>query len=95
MAKEELVTKEVLIAKAMATLENFIKQLAIAVGENEDYGQMLWNRIRQSSGVLQEVAYYHDYGNLLCKHKVAGYTLADILVWQVDHLKHIWTDLRR
>ena len=87
MAKEELVTKEVLIAKAMATLENFIKQLAIAAGENEDYGQMLWNRIRQSSGVLQEVAYYHDYGNLLCKHKVAGYTLADILVWQVDHFK--------
>ena len=27
------------------------------------------------------------YGSFLCKYQVAGYTLADILVWQVDHFK--------
>lgn len=36
---------------------------------------------------MQELAYYHDYSRFLCEYKVAGYTLADALVWQVDHFK--------
>ena len=83
---KEQVTQEQ-IATAMATLENFIVQLAVAAGEGETYGAQLWEKICKSRGVLQEVAYYHDYGTLWCKHQVAGYTLADILVWQVDHFK--------
>lgn len=80
-------TQDEQLKKALETLENFVKGLAEAAGENESYAADLWERISKSSGVLQELAYYHDYGEFLCKHNVAGYTLADILVWQVDHFK--------
>ena len=87
MEKMENMTHEELLEKAMATLENFVRTLAVAAGEGEEYGVALWERIKQSNGILQELAYYHDYGTFLCRYQVAGYTLADVLVWQVDHFK--------
>lgn len=75
------------LAQAMQTLENYVRQLAEQAGENEEYATDLWERIQKSNGVLRELAYYHDYGNFWGQYQVAGYTLADILVWQVDHFK--------
>jgi hypothetical protein len=72
---------------ALETLKNYIVSLSLAAGKGEEYGSKLWERISRSEGVLKEVAYYHDYGNFWGKYKVSGYTLPDILVWQVDHFK--------
>ncbi len=75
------------LEQALATLQRFVARLAEQAGENSEYAAQLWQGIRQSLGLLQELAYYHDYGEFLCRYKVAGYTLADVLVWQVDHFK--------
>lgn len=74
-------------ALAMHTLEQYILGLAQCAGESCEYAEDLWTRLRHSAGVLTELSYYHDYGSFLCRYKVSGYTLADILVWQVDHFK--------
>lgn len=76
-----------LLMQAMKTLENFVLKLSKQAGMAEGYGENLWAKIEKSPGVLQELAYYHDYGKFLCKHVVEGYSLADILIWQVDHFK--------
>lgn len=75
------------LEKALDTLGRFVCRLAGQAGEDEGYGERLWDGIRKSEGLLQELAYYHDYGQFLCRYQVAGYTLADVLVWQVDHFK--------
>lgn len=75
------------LERALATLQGFVMTLAQQAGESPEYGMRLWQGIRQSAGLLQELAYYHDYGKFLCRYQVAGYTLADALVWQVDHFK--------
>lgn len=75
------------LQQALHTLENFIKALAVQAGESEAYGEELWSRIKASNGVLKEVAYYHDNAEIWGKYQVAGYSLTDILVWQVDHFK--------
>ena len=75
------------LERALAVLKDFVGTLAAQAGESEAYVERLWEGIRQSGGLLQELAYYHDKGQFLCKYEVAGYTLADILVWQVDHFK--------
>ena len=72
---------------AMNELHGFVMSLAEKAGESTEYGEQLWQGIRRSGGLLQELAYYHDYGSFLSKYKVEGYTLADALVWQVDHFK--------
>lgn len=75
------------LEKALAVLRDFVLDLAGQAGESEEYGERIWKGIRHSGGLLQELAYYHDYGDFLCRYSVAGYTLADVLVWQVDHFK--------
>ncbi len=72
---------------ALRELRGFVVTLAGQAGESEEYGERLWQGIRRSEGLLQELAYYHDYGRPLCRYQVAGYTLADVIVWQVDHFK--------
>ncbi len=80
-------TQEERLALAYQTLENWLGELVRKAGKSEEYGVELWKRLKDSRGILREFAYYHDYGNFLCEYQVAGYTLADILVWQVDHFK--------
>ncbi len=75
------------LERALKALEDFVRGLAVQAGETEEYGERLWEGIRRSGGLLQELAYYYDNGQFLCTYEVAGYTLADILVWQVDHFK--------
>ncbi|MBR1770632.1 MAG: hypothetical protein IJ747_01220 [Lachnospiraceae bacterium] len=75
------------LEQAMDTLRKYVYQLAERAEESQDYAADLWERIKGSEGVLKELAYYHDYGNFWGKYSVAGYTLTDILVWQVDHFK--------
>lgn len=73
--------------EAMQTLERYVYELASMAGESEEYAKDLWGRISKSTGVLRELAYYHDYGKFWGEYKVAGYSITDILVWQVDHFK--------
>ena len=83
----EMEEKKDALEAALDELHKFVLELAHRAGETVEYAEELWQGIRQSGGLLQELAYYHDYGSFLSKYKVAGYTLADALVWQVDHFK--------
>lgn len=85
--QEKKLDQEEKLEMALHTLQGYVLALAGQAGETEEYGEKLWQGIRQSEGLLQELAYYHDYGRFLCRYRVAGYTLADVLVWQVDHFK--------
>lgn len=75
------------VQQAMRALENFVYELAECAGESKEYASELWSRMQKSNGLLKELAYYYDNRQFWCKYQVAGYTLADILVWQVDHFK--------
>ncbi len=84
---EMQIEEDNLLEQALAALRQFLLNLAEQAGESQEYGEKLWQGIKASEGLLQEFSYYHDYGRFLCKYNVAGYTLADVLVWQVDHFK--------
>lgn len=87
MMEKEMMTQEEQLAQAMETLHRYIRMLTERAGENEEYAEELWKRISCSNGLLRELAYFHDFGEFLSEYRVAGYTLTDILVWQVDHFK--------
>lgn len=81
------VEQDARLEKALATLRDYVLLLAGQAGKDEAYGEALWQSVSRSPGLLRELAHYHDYGKFLCEYKVAGYTLPDVLVWQVDHFK--------
>lgn len=75
------------VQRALEELHRFVAELSARSELGEEYGEKLWSEIVQSEGVLKELAYYHDTGEFWCGYSIAGFTLADILVWQVDHFK--------
>lgn len=79
--------QELLLERALETLKNYVTELAKQAGMGEKWGEELWERINRSPRIRRELAYYHDYGKFLCEYEVSGYTLADIVIWQVDHFK--------
>lgn len=56
-------------------------------GEKEAFLEVFWNALQESPGVYGEFVYYMENQNFLCKYKVEGYTVVDIMVWQMDHFK--------
>lgn len=75
------------LKEALALLQNYVCTLAEQAGESAEYGERIWEGIRRSEGLLQELAYFYDHNRFLCQYQVAGYTLVDVLIWQVDHFK--------
>lgn len=68
-------------------LHRWTLDLCAHAGISETEGESLWKGIKSSSQLLQEYAYYCNTGNFLCQYKVGEFTVADILIWQMDHFR--------
>lgn len=63
------------------------KGLCYYAGEDEEFLQKFWEMMSLSEGIYREFTYYLENQNFLCEYKVAGYSVVDIMVWQMDHFK--------
>lgn len=64
-----------------------MRALCYYAGADEAFLEEFWQRMTQSEGVYQEFTYYLEHQNFLCAYKVEGYSVVDIMVWQMDHFK--------
>lgn len=65
----------------------FIRELCRYAGEDEIFAGAFWDKLREDGEIYEEFSYYIEHGNFACKAKVEGYTVIDIMVWQMDHFK--------
>ena len=63
------------------------RALCYYAGEEEAFLRDFWQKLRQSECVYKEFAYYLEHQNFLCEYTVEGYSVVDIMVWQMDHFK--------
>lgn len=56
-------------------------------GKDEQFLQEFWDALQKSEPVYREFLYYLEHQNFLCGYRVEGYTIVDIMVWQMDHFK--------
>lgn len=75
------------LKKALDTLHEWTLAIAREAGQTDEAAELLWGKIKSVPEVLREYAYYHDRGEALCEYSVQGYTLADIMIWQIDHFR--------
>ncbi len=75
------------LRQALVKLKTRAAELCREAGYDKEYLEKFWRGLCESEGMLREFAFYHDTGGFLCEKKVEGYSLADIMVWQVDHFK--------
>lgn len=58
----------------------------------EEYAKKFTKKISARENVLKEYLTYLNTGKLLCEYSVSGYTIADIIIWQMDHFKALLDD---
>lgn len=73
--------------KALVKLYAWTLKLAECAGEDKAAADAFWNRLVTIPELLKEYAYYFDTGEFLCEYIIEGFSIADILVWQMDHFK--------
>ncbi len=68
-------------------IQDFIKELCQKSGESELFAGQFRDALLEDEEILREFAYYMEHRDFACKAKVSGYTVVDVMVWQMDHFK--------
>lgn len=56
-------------------------------GENGEYLRTFFQRLLAHPAIYEEFAWYYEKQSFLCRAKIRGITVVDVLVWQMDHFK--------
>ena len=67
--------------------KEWAKALCYYAGEDEEFFHQFWSALQNSIPVFQEFVYYLENRDFLCQYRISGYTIVDIMVWQMDHFK--------
>lgn len=65
----------------------WIGELCMTAGAEEEFRNRLIVKLQASPGIYKELLFYAENLNFLCEYKIQGYTVVDIMVWQIDHFK--------
>lgn len=68
-------------------LKGFIHRLCQFGNEDEAFYQNFITELTPHEDIIRELTYYMNHGDFLGEASVAGYSVMDILVWQIDHFK--------
>lgn len=71
----------------MDKIKDFVKKLCRYGGENEEFETQFLAALSADEEILSELIYYMEHGDFACRAKVQGYTVVDIMIWQMDHFK--------
>lgn len=65
----------------------WINKLCQTAGMGEDFTVHFIDRLSDSPEIYKELFYYAEHLDFLCAYKIQGYSIVDIMVWQIDHFK--------
>lgn len=68
-------------------VKQWARSLCLYAGENDAFYVDFVERMSRFEDVYKEFEYYFDNGSFLGALQVAGMTLVDIMIWQMDHFK--------
>ena len=66
---------------------NWAMNLAAQAEVSNEFLAKFWNNLILHNDIYEEFVYFMNHRNFLCKANVEGYTVADIMIYQVDHFK--------
>lgn len=69
------------------TVKEFIRRSCENAGENSEFAENFQKKLENDREIYEEFICYLETGNFACQAKVEGYSVVDIMVWQMDHFK--------
>lgn len=68
-------------------IKNVVYEMSEAAGFDSSFADDFYLRIIADESLLDEFVTYLTTNRFTCANKVSGYSVVDILVWQMDHFK--------
>ncbi len=68
-------------------IKQFVESLCYYGGETKEFAENFVESLQADGEILQEFISYMQTGNFACQVKVHGYSVVDILIWQMDHFR--------
>ena len=65
----------------------WIRNLCTYAGESNTFAEEFFQKLIQNKVVYEEFVYFMKNGNFACRASVQGYTVVDVMIWQMDHFK--------
>ena len=65
------------------------KALCRYAGADEAFLRDFWARLTADEEIYEEFVYYLEHQDFLCKVKIAGYGLVDLMIFQIDHFRAV------
>lgn len=65
----------------------FTAALCYYADKDEEFRESFWKELCREEDILEEFCYYMENQKFACKVSIEGYTVIDIMVWQIDHFK--------
>lgn len=56
-------------------------------GRSIEDAELFFRLLMADSELLKEYAYYYETREFLCDYRIQGYTITDIVIWQMDHFR--------
>lgn len=58
-------------------------------GADEAFLKDFWERLTNDPAIYEEFVYYLEHQDFLCKVKIEGYGLVDLMIFQIDHFRAV------
>ncbi len=71
----------------LAQARQFAESLCKHAQKDEAFLTEFWEALAGEADILEEFYYYMEHGTFACRASVKGYTVIDVMVWQIDHFK--------
>lgn len=72
-------------------IESYVRKLCAQAGESEEFCRNFCADLFADEDICREFVFYMEKGTFACEEKVEGYTVVDVMIWQIDHFK-AWLD---
>lgn len=61
-----------------------LEELCQYTNKTDEWREELWTKLLQNHAMYEEFLYYLDHHSLLGNYKLAGYSIIDFFIWQLD-----------
>lgn len=68
-------------------IKNVIDEMSEAAGLDKEFATQFFERIIKDEPLLNEFITYLQTQKFTCVNKVEGFSVVDIMIWQMDHFK--------
>ena len=63
--------------------------LCRCAGADQAFLEDFWGRLNADAEIYEEFVYYLAHRDFLCKVKIEGYGLVDLMIFQIDHFRAV------